>query len=250
MFRVVGHQAVFIVTDDGVIATDPIGQIISEAPQLYKAAIASVTPQPVKFVIYSHDHTDHIMGGAVFADTAQFVSHHLALDKIAARNDPTTPVPTITFGEFLSLDLGGKNVGLYYAGRNHSDNSIVLTYPARRLAFAVDFIPVNSLPFRNLPDSYLGEWIESLAWIENNLDFDMLVPGHGPLGTKATVTQVRQYFLDLMAAISAARAQGLPDNSEPMVASVRAALAPAYGSWSSFNEFLPLNIEGVIRSWS
>jgi glyoxylase-like metal-dependent hydrolase (beta-lactamase superfamily II) len=250
LYRSIGHQAIFIVTDDGVFATDPIGLGNPRAPQLYKAAIASVTDQPVKFVIYSHDHVDHIKGGVVFADTARYLSHNLAAPKIAARNDPLTPAPTLTFGEYLAVDLGGRVITLHYAGRNHSDNSIVLMYPARRLAFAVDFIPVDSLPFRNLGDSYPEEWIESLAWVEANLDFDLLVPGHGPLGAKDHVRQMREYFEDLLAAIRAAREQGLPDNSDAMVASVRAALAPRYGSWASFGPYLPENIQGVIQSWS
>jgi glyoxylase-like metal-dependent hydrolase (beta-lactamase superfamily II) len=140
-------------------------------------------------------------------------------------------------------------VELYFTGRNHSDNSIVLLYPERGLLFAVDFIPVNSLPFRDLQDSYLDEWIDSLNFVESRLEFDRLVPGHGMLGTKDSVREVRNYFLDLQDAIRDARAQGLMDNSEEMVAAVRAALAPAYGSWANWEMFLPLNIQGVIRLW-
>lgn len=47
-------------------------------------------------------------------------------------------------------------------GRNHSDNSLVLLHPEQRILFAADFIPVNSLPYQNLPDAYPLEWIESL----------------------------------------------------------------------------------------
>ena len=250
LYRSIGHQSIFVVTDEGVIATDPIGQTNPRSPQLYEAAIAAVTDRSVRYVVYSHDHADHIQGGAVFADTAEFVSQALAAPKIAARNDPSTPTPSITFERTMTLELGGKAVELHYVGRNHSDNSLVLLYPARRLAFAVDFIPVNSLPFRNLPDSYPDEWIESLRRVEDELDFDVLVPGHGPVGTKDNVRQVREYFLDLMASIRAAREQGLADNSDEMVAAVRADLAPKYGGWADFGPFLPLNIEGVIRSWS
>ena len=249
-FRFENHVALFIVTDEGVIATDPIGQANPRFPQLYRAAIAAVTDQPVRYVVYSHDHADHIMGGVVFADTAQFVSHGLAAPKIAAQNDPTTPVPTITFDDRMTLEVGGKTVELHYTGRNHSDNSIVLLYPARRLLFAVDFIPVQSLPFRTLGDSYPDEWVESLRWIENNLDFDVLVPGHGTLGNRDTVRQVREYLQDLMAAIRAAQARGLADNSEAMVAAVRADLAPKYGTWGNFGPYLPENIQGILRIWS
>jgi glyoxylase-like metal-dependent hydrolase (beta-lactamase superfamily II) len=246
-----GYISLFIVTAEGVIATDPGSQQGPERAEAYKAAIESVTDQPVRYLVYSHDHADHASGGEVFADTATFISHRNAVNKLAALDDPRTPVPEIAFTDELSIELGGKTIELYYTGRNHSDNSIVLLYPERRLLFAVDFIPVNSLPYQNLPDAYPEEWIESLRWIEENLDFDILVPGHPPLpGTKANVTAVREYLEDLMAAVHAAQDQGLADNSPEMVEAVRTELEPAYGSWGMFSEWLPLNIEGLLRIWA
>jgi glyoxylase-like metal-dependent hydrolase (beta-lactamase superfamily II) len=246
-----GYVSLFIVTDKGVIATDPSSQFEPGRAEAYAAAIASVTDQPVRYLIYSHDHADHATGGAVFADTATFVSHRDAVEKIAALNDPNTPVPQLAFTDALMLELGGKTVELYFTGRNHSDNSIVLLYPDRRLLFAVDFIPVNSLPYQTLPDAYPDEWIASLQWVEDNLDFDTLVIGHPPVsGTKENVGQVRQYLTDLMAAVRSAQEQGLADNSPEMVDAVRTALEPSYGEWNNFEEWLPMNVEGLIRIWS
>jgi glyoxylase-like metal-dependent hydrolase (beta-lactamase superfamily II) len=246
-----GYISLFIVTDEGVIATDPGSQQGPERAEAYRAAIASVTDQPVRYLVYSHDHADHATGGEVFADTATFISHRNAVDKLAALDDVRTPVPEIAFTDELSIKLGGKTIELYYTGRNHSDNSLVLLYPERRLLFAVDFIPVNTLPYQNLPDAYPDEWIESLRWVEENLDFDVLVPGHPPLpGTKANVTQVREYLQDLMAAVRGAQDQGLADNSPEMIEAVRTELEPAYGSWGMFAEWLPLNIEGLLRIWT
>jgi len=246
-----GYISLFVVTDEGVIATDPSSQFDTERAARYEAAIASVTDQPVRYLVYSHSHPDHATGGDVFADTAVFVSHRNAVAKIAALNDARTPVPTLAFDDFLSIELGGTVVELYYAGRNHSDNNIVLLNPAQRVLFAVDFVPVESLLFQDLPDAYPEEWIESLRWIEENLDFDTLVPGHPPLpGTKENVRQVRGYLEDLIAAVQAAQAEGLADNSPEMVASVRAALEPAYGTWANFEEWLPLNVEGLLAAWA
>ncbi len=246
VWRFGGYNSMIIVTDDGVIVADPCSLNNPRAGDLLAQAIRTVANKPVKYLVYSHDHADHNTGGAVFAETAEIVSHRLAAPKIAARNDPRSPAPSITFEEFLTLELGGKTVELMYLGRNHSDNSIVLHYPARRALFAVDFIPVESLPFRTLTDSYIMEWLDSLRRVEA-LDFDTLVPGHGNLGTRDNARQMREYFLDLMAAIGAARARGLVDNSEEMVAAVRADLMPKYGRWASFGPFLPENIEGIIR---
>jgi len=246
-----GYISLFIVTDDGVIATDPSSQGGPERAEAYREAIASITEQPVRYLIYSHDHADHATGGEVFADTATFISHRIAVEKLAALNDPSTPVPEIAFNDELSIELGGKTIELYYTGRNHSDNSIVLLYPERRLLFAVDFIWVNALPYQNLPDAYPEEWVESLRWIEENLDFDTLVPGHPPLpGTKENVTGMREYLEDLMAAVRDAQDQGLSDNSPEMIEAARTKLEPAYGSWGMFAEWLPLNIEGLLRIWA
>jgi glyoxylase-like metal-dependent hydrolase (beta-lactamase superfamily II) len=247
MVRSEGHNAMFVVTDEGVIATDPLGLNNPRFPELYRAAIATVTDQPVRYVVYSFDHADHITGGAVFADTAQFVSHRLAAPKIAARNDPRTPLPTILVDDFLALELGGKRIELYYAGRNNSDNSLVVLYPARRLAFASDFVRVRSLIFREMSDIYLPDLVQSLRWVEENLDFDVLVPSHGPVTTRDAVRESREYAQDLVAAVSAARARGLADNSPEMVADVRAALAPRYATWGNFEAYVPLNVAGVIR---
>jgi glyoxylase-like metal-dependent hydrolase (beta-lactamase superfamily II) len=246
-----GYISLFIVTDEGVIATDPGSQGGQERAEAYRAAITSVTDQPVRYLIYSHHHPDHATGGEIFADTATFISHQNAVEKLAALADPRIPMPEIAFTDQLTLELGGKTIELYYTGRNHSDNSIVLLYPERRLLFAVDFIPVNTLLFQNLPDAYPEEWVESLRWIEENLDFDVLVPGHPPLpGTKANVTEVREYLEDLMATVRAAQDQGLADNSPEMIEAVRTELEPAYGSWGMFAEWLPLNIEGLLRIWA
>ena len=243
-----GYISLFVVTDDGVIATDPSSESDPTRADRYKAAIEAVTDQPVRYVVYSHSHSDHATGGDIFADTATFVSHRNAVAGIAALGDARTPAPTVAFDDFLSIELGGTVVELHYTGRNHSDSSIVLLHPAQRLLFAVDFIPVDALLYQDLPDAYPEEWVESLRWIDENLDFDTLVPGHLPLpGTKETVGQVRGYLEDLMAAVERARDEGLADGSPEMVASVQAALEPAYGGWGNFAEWLPLNVEGLLR---
>jgi glyoxylase-like metal-dependent hydrolase (beta-lactamase superfamily II) len=246
-----GYVSLFVVTDEGVIATDPSSQFDTERSARLEAAIAGITDQPVRYLVYSHSHPDHATGGDVFADTATFVAHRNAVEKIAALNDPRTPVPSLAFDDFLSIELGGKVVELYYTGRNHSDNMIVMLVPSSRVLFAVDFIPVKTLLFNDLPDAYPDEWIQSLQWIEVNLDFDTLVPGHPPVpGTKEDVGLVRDYIEDLIAAVQAAQADGLADNSPEMVDSVRSALEPEYGTWGMFEERLPLNIQGLLRIWA
>ena len=65
-----GYVSLFVVTDEGVIATDPSSQADTERATRLEAAIAAITDHPVRYLIYSHSHPDHATGGDVFADTA------------------------------------------------------------------------------------------------------------------------------------------------------------------------------------
>jgi len=247
MFSMTAYNSMFIVTDEGVILVDPIGN--TRAPAL-KAAVASVTDKPVRYVVYAHDHADHISGGDVFADTAQFVSQQNAVGKILARADGQTPVPTITFDDFMSLTLGGKTVELYYVGLGHSDNNLLLVYPDRRLAFGADFIEPQSV-FTSFGFSpWIDEWADSFNWIYDNIDFDTLVAGHGPVGSKETFREARAYFDDFMASVRGARAAGLADRSPEMVSYVHDGLAPRYGTWAHFEDRVEPGVSNLIQYWA
>ena len=94
IFRNGNHQSMFIVTSDGVIATDPIGYGRPTAGQDYLAEIKKVTDKPVKYLIYSHHHFDHIAGGKPFKDAgATIVAHKRTKERLAVLNDPHTPLP-------------------------------------------------------------------------------------------------------------------------------------------------------------
>ncbi len=243
------HTALFILTDEGVILADPIGQANPRTPYVLKEAIRSLTEQTVRYVLYSHWGADHGMGGAVFADTARFVSHRNAAPKIAAANDPTSPVPDLTFDDRLTLELGGKRVELYAAELSPRDDYFILHYPAGRVVMTVDFVQPKNVPFRTMVGH--PDWtVRRLDWINANLDFDVLISGHATpqvTGTRQDVLEARGYLLDLSDALAAAQAKGYADNSPEMVAAVRAALAPKYGTWRRFDEFLALNVEGMLR---
>ena len=236
-FRNAGHFSVFLVTPAGIIATDPIN---AEAARWLKQELARRFNQPVKYLIYSHDHSDHISGGEVFADTAVVTAHENAKEKIIGEKRPTA-VPQIAFSDRMTIELGGKQVELIYMGRNHSDNSTVVRFPAERVLFAVDFVSVDSLSFRDFPDAYIDDWIESLKRVEA-LDFDILAPGHGPLGRKEHVRTHRIYIEELRAEILKYIRQGKSlDEIKQLVKMEK------YGNWRNYKEYLSLNIDGMYR---
>lgn len=232
------HYSVFAVTSAGVIATDPIN---AEAAQWLLAEIKKRFNQPVRYVIYSHDHRDHVAGGEVFKKAgATIIAHRRAKAVIEGEKRPTA-LPDITFQRRMSLTLGDTTVHLRYVGKNHSDNSIVMLFPAQRALFAVDFIPVKTVAFRTFPDAYMPGWIQSLRRVER-MDFDKLLPGHGPIGTKADVTAFREYLTDLRNAVLAGARAG--KTLEQLKAEIT---LPKYQGWGQYKAWFKLNIEGMYR---
>jgi glyoxylase-like metal-dependent hydrolase (beta-lactamase superfamily II) len=188
IFRNGNHQSMFVVTNDGVIATDPIAYGRPTGGQLYLDEIRKVTDKPVKYVIYSHHHFDHIAGGRAFKDAgATFVAHRRARERLAQLADPHTVLPDETVDDSRTITLGGTTLELRYLGLNHSDSNLVMRLPKERIVFVVDTIPVGQVPGRGMIDFHpleAEEFIEKVI----ALDWDRLIPGHpgvnDRLGTK------------------------------------------------------------------
>ena len=155
IFRNGGHQAMFVVTDEGVIATDPVAYGRPQGGAAYVDEIRKVTDKPIKYLIYSHHHYDHIAGGQAFKDAgAKIIAHKRAKERLAAVKDPATPLPDETFTKRKTVKLGGTTLELTYLGLNHSDSTIVMRLPKEKLLFAVDFLPVGQVPGRGMIDFY------------------------------------------------------------------------------------------------
>lgn len=229
------HYSVFLVTEAGIIVTDPIN---ADAAQWLKTELAARFEQPIKYLIYSHDHVDHVSGGEVFGDSVTVIAHENAKADIIAENRPTA-VPDITFSDELTVELGGKTVELTYVGKSHSDNMIVMNFPEQRVLFAVDFIPVKTVAWKNLTDAYVPEWIDAVEKVEA-MDFDILIPGHGPVGTKDDAVAFRQYMEQLYAAVLKAAREG--QSLEQMQQNIH---LDEYKEWGSYDNHLALNIEGM-----
>lgn len=239
-FRNRFHNAVFAVTPDGVILVDSINK---EAAEWLKAELKSQFDAEVKYLIFSHDHADHISGGEVFADTAVVIAHEQAKTDIIAENRPTA-IPQITYRDTMSIELGGTVAELSFVGRNHSDNMTVVNFPSAGVLFAVDFIPVGGVAFADFPDAYIPEWIDSLRRVEQ-MDFDILVPGHGRQGNLGSVTDFRLYLEDLQGQVAEQVRAG-----KTLEETKAAVDLSKYKELGGFDRMSQANIEGMYREVS
>jgi glyoxylase-like metal-dependent hydrolase (beta-lactamase superfamily II) len=212
IFRYGNSQAMFVVTSAGVIATDPIGYGRPQAVTTYVDEIKKVTNQPIRYVIYSHHHFDHIAGGKPFKDAgATFVAHKKAKERLERLKDPHTVIPDETVDNNRTITLGGTTLELIYLGLNHSDSTLIMLLPKEKIIFTVDWLPVGSLPGRGMIDSYPLEWEDSIKKVLA-MDWERLIPGHpgtgGRLGTKKDVQDVLAFLQDTSAEVKKAAQEG------------------------------------------
>jgi glyoxylase-like metal-dependent hydrolase (beta-lactamase superfamily II) len=248
VFRNGGHQAMFVVTPDGVIATDPIAYGKPDGGRQYLEEIRKVTDRPVKYVIYSHHHFDHIAGGKAFKDAgATFVAHRNAAVRLKALKDPHTVLPDESFSKFRTIELGGTKLELRYLGVNHSDSTLVMRLPKEKIIFLVDTIPVGQFPARGFIDI---DPLKTETFIEDvlKMDWERMIPGHpGPgdrLGTKDDARNMLQLLRDASAEMKVlAQAGKCWEPAEKEFA------LPKYKDWPGYENGLPFVARRYCGVW-
>lgn len=248
LFRYQFYQAMFIVTPEGVIATDPIAYLRPQAAKTYIDEIRKITQAPIKYLVYSHHHYDHIAGGWPFKQAgATIVAHRNAKARLLDLGNPDIPIPDVVVDDFHAIELGGVRLELHYTGRNHSDNSLLMLLPKDKLAFTVDFVSFGSVLFRDLPDGFLPDWFASLERVLQ-LDWDRMIAGHpipgGRLGIKDDVRAQLAYMSDLSQAVREAAAQG-----KCWDAAIKEIKLPKYENLANYAIFLPMNVERFCSYW-
>jgi|JI10StandDraft_1071094.scaffolds.fasta_scaffold203779_3 glyoxylase-like metal-dependent hydrolase (beta-lactamase superfamily II) len=204
-------NAAFVVTPAGVLVIDALGSPVL-AEELI-AQIRRVTPLPIRYVVVTHFHADHIYGLQVFkAAGARIVAHgagreYLLSDparlRLEASRQEMAPwvdenTRLVEADQWLGggdtvLDLGGRKFHVRHVGPAHTPEDLVVFDPQSGVLFAGDLVFRGRVPFVGQADS--RRWIESLT---RALEFQprLLVPGHGPVSTQAheDLTLTRDYL--------------------------------------------------------
>lgn len=207
-------NAGFVVTTDGVVVFDALA-----TPALAEAmmtAIRKVTTQPVRRVIVSHYHADHVYGLQVFkaagadiwarSEGQQYLASDLARDRLAQRrqdlapwvNETTHLVPadrwlTFTDDQPIVFELGGTRFELIDGGDSHTSGDLMLSVPDQGVLFAGDLFFTGRLPF--VVDGNTREWLSALHRLDRS-GARIVVPGHGPASRDAAkdLAVTRQYL--------------------------------------------------------
>jgi glyoxylase-like metal-dependent hydrolase (beta-lactamase superfamily II) len=248
IFRNGNNQSIFVVTNEGVIATDPVAYGRPQGGAAYIEEIKKVTDKPIKYLVYSHHHFDHITGGQAFKDAgAKIVAHKRVNERLAVQNDAATPSADETFDKKRTITLGGTALELTFVGLNHSDSTLVMRLPKEKVLFVVDLLPVGQIPGRGMIDFYPLEAESSIKQILA-MDWEQLVPGHpgvgDRLGTKKDVQDQLTFLQDASQAVKPLAREG--KCWEPVEKEVR---LPKYEKWPGYEAGLPFVLRRYCGLW-
>ena len=175
-----------------------------------RAAIAEITAAPVRYVIYSHVHWDHVLGGQLFKDEgATFISHRNCVAHWRARPNDALVMPDETVEGGETLELGDRRLKLMYFGRNHGDCLLVMQANNSDVLFVNDLVTPYSVGLGFMPDYDPGEYLRTLKEIEALDDWQRMTGNHGiPVAGRDALNQRRRYLEALMREVKAALDSG------------------------------------------
>jgi cyclase len=209
-----GNVAVYV-TGAGVILVDDM--FYRNADDIV-AKVATITDQPIVYVLNTHQHDDHAGGNAKLLSIANVIAHdnvHGNLSDIKQpyyEDTPGTPIglPNITFADQIVVHLGGKEARAKYVGRGHTNGDVVVYFPELKVIHTGDlFLARNGAardaaarnaaagrpPGRNIYVDYAqgGSFLDWTGTLDGalQLDFDTIIPGHGPVANRADLVEFR-----------------------------------------------------------
>lgn len=203
-------NAGFVVTNEGVVIFDALGTPSLAATLLEH--IRKITDKPIKRVIASHYHADHIYGLQVFKEAgatiyapkgaADYIYSETAAKRLEERQFSLSPwvnddtkiiVPDVIVDSSHQFSLGGINFTINYLGKAHSDGDLALLVEQDRVLFSGDIIFEGRIPFVGNADT--KHWLKTLTELETG-GLAALIPGHGPASKKpaSTISLTRRYL--------------------------------------------------------
>lgn len=200
-----------VVTTDGVLVAD--GQGTVDNTKRLVVDIASVTPQPIRYVVVGSVHGDHRGGDAGFPSTVTFIK------------------------EARDLTLGGRAIRVVMLGRAHTGSDLEVVLPHEKIAFMSEAFSNRIFP--SLANGYPTEWIAALEQAER-LEVDVYVPAHGAMSVGKLLTgfdEVRTYRRALERVVAEGRR--LHDANVPVDEAAGAARFGDIGSWTRAAENAP-----------
>lgn len=233
------HSGLVLITTEGAIVIDPA---MTRSAAWLRDEIKTRFKVPVKYVIYTHAHADHISGGQIFQqDGAVVVANQRALEPIVGEKIPTA-LPNRVFDQDMKITLGGETVLLHRVAPSHSDSMIMVLFPKDKALQCTDVGENHSMPYNDFLDFYYDGWIETVDWVLAR-DVEIIDIGHYTPGDKAAIRAERAYMIDLHQQVLDLVRKG--QSWDELYRNVK--FSDEVKTWIGYEQMRTLNILGMYR---
>lgn len=196
-----GNVAIYITSEGVILVDDKFEYDYNDIVDKVK----SVTSQPIRYVLNTHHHGDHTGSNAKFPPTTEIIAHVNARKNMVDGKQPGPP--RVTFTQEEDVFLGGKEVRARYFGRGHTNGDVMIYFPELKVLHTGDLVAGASPLIDYAGGGSLLEWTATLDEALK-LDFDTVIPGHGPIGKKADILKYRDNIEKLKSRVTGLLRQG------------------------------------------
>lgn len=213
---------------DGVLVVDTKSVELAEA---LLGKISKISKQPIRFVVNTHWHFDHVAGNEAFGNTgATIIAHKNVRQRMSTTQNieifnmtyppaPQMALPVLTFTEDLVVHMNGEDVKLFHIAPGHTDGDGILYFPKANVIHVGDLYFNGLYPYIGVPT---GGSINGMISVGRRLldmidDNTTIIPGHGPLATKTEYAEFIGMLTDIRDTIKQQIADG--KSKEAVIAS-------------------------------
>jgi cyclase len=243
---VAGSNAGFVIGPEAVLVVDTFES--SAAAQKMLEAIREKTSLPVRYVVNTHYHLDHVAGNAVFAQSGAIVMAQdnvrlwIRTENLKFFGEKITPkqrawvnsfyLPNVTYAQGATAYIGTDHGEVLRFMPGHTGGDTIIYDPQANVVFCGDLFWNHALP--NLIDASTKEWVETLNVLLHDYPSAKFVPGHGAtVGDASDVRAFRDYLVFLCQTISRSQAEGA--SGANVLKAVLPQVSERYGKWAFFD---------------
>jgi len=231
-----------VVTPDGVLIADALET--EEDVRSLIAAVAKITPQPIKYVVIGADHIDHTGGDAAFPSSVKFIAHPTSIATLQRRADdprrsgsaPKVVIPTEALsGDKRVLNMGGTEIQILFLGRAHTGGDLQVFLPRENILFMSEAF-FNRL-FPSMATGFPSEWAAMLKKAEA-MNARITIPGHGFIDSPQVL---KEELVNYRMAVEKVVSEGkrLHDSKVPLESAMRVSALGPFAYWTRAAQNLP-----------
>lgn len=246
-------NAGFVTGPDGVLVVDAFAT--PEAAEELLSTIRGIAREPVRWVVNTHYHLDHVGGDRVFTKQGAVVLAHanvrawVRTENLKWRREikpeekamlAALALPDVTYRDAVTVWTGSKKIEISVKPGHTGGDSVVFV-PSVNVLYTGDLFWKETVP--NLVDADTRAWIQTLDGFLAEHPASRFVPGHGEVGSALDVRYFRDYLVGLRSVVEQALVQGR--SGRAVIDAVLPTLKKRWASWTWFEQFAEKNIESV-----